>query len=235
MNAELMKIRKNRNLDEVISDEPVKIDPDALLDKVYGLNINMTYLYNINNSPLADINMYIEKITNNIYLILDMFNDMNIYPDYFYNIIVKINMEYYNLISSGEIHDNYDLYEMVNFSAKISRMIKEGLNNKNYLISSNNTKDIGECFLEMIRFFQKYHMSYNNNSIEACKSAFKDIYYNTNNIINNTLNNSDFIFVDIECLARLLFEYISFFVVIGVNPKEYLDERINQEMVSKHK
>ena len=232
MNAELMKIRKSRNLDEIISDKPIKIDPDILLDKIYGLNINMTYLYNINNSAEADINMYIEKITNNIYLILDLFNDMNIYPDYFYNIIVNINMEYRNLVSDGKIRGDYGLYETVNFSAKISKMIKEGLNNKNYLLNSSNIKDISEYFFEMIKFFQRYNMSYNNKTIDTCRLAFKDIYYNVTNIINNTLNNSDFIFVDIECLARLLFEYISFFVAIGVNPKEYLDELIDRQSLN---
>ena len=233
MNAELSKIRKNKNLDELMSGEVVKIDPDLLLDKIYKLNINMTHLYNINNNPEAKIDEYVEKIISNIYLILDMFNDMGIYPDYFYDVIVKMNIEYRNLVTDGKIRGNYGLYQLVNFSAKISQLIKEGLLFGKHQIDPVNSKDIGECFVEMISFFQKYNMSYNNKSIEACQLAFKDIYYNVNNIINNTLNNSDFTFVDIECMARLLFEYISFFAAIGINPKPYLDEYIERESKNK--
>ena len=236
MNKELMQIRKNKDLDIEISAEPIKIDPDILIEKIYALNINMSYLYNASRNSSASIDMYIEKIVKNIYLILDMFNDMGIYPDYFYDIIFKMNIEYRNLVCDGKIRGNYGLYEMVNFSAKISRLIKEGLENKKYQFDEKKSKDISERFLEMISFFQKYNMKYNNNSIESCKEAFKDIYYNVINIINNTLTNSDYLFVDIECMARLLFEYLSFFATIGVDPKKYLDNYIEkQSKLGKHK
>lgn len=226
MNKEIARIRKNRNLDEIMYDEPVKIDPDVLLDKIYALNINMSYLYSINDSKEADVNMYIDKITDNIYLILEIFNDMNIYPDYFYDIIVDINKEYRDLVPDGKIQGNYEVYNRVDFSAKISQLIKEGLNSKKYQINQNNN-DISKYYLDMVNFFQENHMPYDNTSLTACQNVFNEIYYNINNIINNTLNNSDFIFVDIECLARLLFEYISFFAAIGVNPKKYLEECID--------
>ena len=236
MNKELIQIRKNMDLDIEINNEPIKIDPDILIEKIYALNTNMAYLYNANRNSSSTIDIYIEKIVKNIYLILDMFNDMGIYPDYFYDIIFKMNTEYRNLVRDGKIRGNYGLYEMVNFSAKISELIKEGLENKKYQIDEKNSKDISERFLEMISFFQRYNMKYNNNSIESCKEAFKDIYYNVTNIINNTLINSDYIFVDIECMARLLFEYLSFFAAIGVNPKTYLDNYIEkQRKVGKHK
>ena len=229
MNAELMRIRKNRQLGELMDGNINKIDPDLLLEKIYKLNINMAYLYNINKNPQASIDEYINKIISNIYLILDMFNDMGVYPDYFYDIIVKMNIEYRNLVSDGKIRGNYGLYEMINFSAKISELIKEGLNNGKYQLDLTKSKDISECFVEMVSFFQRFGISYNNRTIEMCQSTFKDIYYNVNNIINNTLNNSDFLFVDIECMTRLLFEYLSFFAAIGVNPKLYLDEYIDRE------
>ncbi len=233
MNAELMKMRKNRQLSELMDGNLTKINPNALLDRVYALNTNMTELYNINKNPDARIDVYVERIIDNIYLILDMFNDMGVYPDYFYNIIVKMNIEYRNLVSDGQIRGNYGLYQMVDFSAKIARLIKEGLGNGKYQIDISQSKDISECFLEMISFFEHFNMEYNVKTVEKCQEAFKDIYYNVNNIINNTLNNSDFIFEDIECMARLLFEYISFFAAIGINPKKYLDERIERENVSR--
>ena len=229
MNAELMTMRKKRNLSEVMDHDPVRLDPDDIIDRIYLLNTNMSHLYVINHKEGASIDTYIEELIKNIYLILDIFNDMGIYPDYFYNIIVKINMEYRNLVFDGKIRGNYGLYQMVDFSSKISKLIKEGLEKKEYQLDISKSKDIGECFLEMISFFERYNMTYNNHTVENCAAMFDDIYYNINNIINNTLSNSDFLFVDIECLTRILFEYISFFVAIGVNPKKYLDEYIENE------
>ena len=42
-------------------------------------------------------------------------------------------------------------------------------------------------------------------------------------------NVSDYVYSDVECMTQLLFEYLSFFVEIGVNPKEYLDELIEEK------
>ena len=229
MNAELSKIRKNKGLEENVNGNITKINPDNLLERIVNLNTNMSSLYSINHNPNAKIEDYIEKIINNIYLILDMFNDMGIYPDYFYDVIVKINIEYRNLVSDGKIRGNYSLYHVAGFPFKISKMIETGLSNRKYQINLTENKDISECFVEMVSFFQKYNLPYNVKTLEMCQQMFGDIYYNINNIINNTLNNSDYISDDIECLSRLLFEYISFFVAIGVNPKPYLDEYIEKQ------
>ena len=34
---------------------------------------------------------------------------------------------------------------------------------------------------------------------------------------------------DIECLCKLLLEYLKFFAAVGINPKEYLDNEINEK------
>ena len=233
MNAELKRIRQNKDLDEIIHGKPNKIDPDILTNKIYMLNTNMTDLYN--SSKLSDsVELYIEKFTENIYLVLEMFNDMGVYPDYFYDIIVKMNIVYRNLVMDGKIRGNYELYKIVDFSSKISQMIKEGLNDKRYQYNAAMSKDISEYYVEMISFFERFNLPYKNSTIEDYKRIFEDIYYNINNITNKTLN-SDFIFLDIECLSRLLFEYISFFAAIGVNPKKYLDEYIEKEKLPKTK
>ena len=38
----------------------------------------------------------------------------------------------------------------------ISKLIKEGLEKKEYQLDISKSKDIGECFLEMISFFERY-------------------------------------------------------------------------------
>ena len=47
--------------------------------------------------------------------------------------------------------------------------------------------------------------------------------------------NGDDIYDDIEYLSRLLFEYMSFFVSMGIYPKDYLDAYIEEQEKTKHR
>jgi hypothetical protein len=86
----------------------------------------------------------------------------------------------------------------------------------------------------MVSFFQSYGISYigtqsDEESIKKqCNKVFSEISFNHISTANNLLN-SDFLFEDIEYLARLLFEYISFLTAIGINPKERLDAYIENK------
>ena len=227
MNAEIAKIRKSRNYDEIINGEPTRINDDRLTEMIYELNRNFSYLYTMENNNEIDIEDFINRFTSSIYLILNMFNEMGIYPDYFYDEVFKMNIEYKKLIqNNNSIRGNYRLFNEINLSARVSEAIKNGLEKKYYRIQAYKRKDINDAFLEMIGFFQAFNIPYNIKTEEQCKKVFNDIKFNHINII-ETLLNSDFIFVDIECLARLLFEYMTFFVSIGVYPKKYLDEYID--------
>ena len=55
-----------------------------------------------------------------------------------------MNIEYRNLVSDGNIRGNYGLYQMNNFSAKISQLIKDGLDNDKYQLYLTKSKDISE-------------------------------------------------------------------------------------------
>ena len=82
--------------------------------------------------------------------------------------------------------------------------------------------------------FQKYDLPYNVTDTSSYKKIFGDIAVNLNNITDALLN-SDSDFEDIEYMCRMLYEYISLFVVIGVNPKKYLDDYIEEKCKKKSK
>ena len=235
MNAELAKIRKSRNYDEIISGEPKRISDDRLNEMVIELNRNLSDLYMMECNNEIDIDEFINRLTANIYLILSMFNEMGVYPDYFYDEIFKMNVEYKRLIQNNNaIRGNYRLFKEINLSARVAEGIKNGLEKGYYRIQSYQKKNLNDAFLEMIGFFQAFNMPYNIRTVEQCKKVFNDIKFNHINIIESLLN-SDFIFEDIECLARLLFEYMTFFASMGVYPKQYIDNYIDSVGTIKNK
>lgn len=227
MNAEIAKIRKSRNYDEIITGEPTRIKDDRLNEMVIELNRNFSDLYIMENNNNIDADEFINRFTANIYIILNMFNEMGIYPDYFYDEVFKMNIEYKKLIQNNNgIRGNYRLFNEINLSARVSEAIKNGLEKGYHHIQAYQRKDLNDAFLEMIGFFQAFNIPYNIHTEEQCKKVFNDIKYNHINIIEELLN-SDFMFEDIECLARLLFEYMTFFVSMGVYPKKFIDDYID--------
>ena len=236
MNAELVRIRKNNESKIQTVGNISKINPNHLSNIIVSLNANMAYLYNINNNPNVSIDDYINKIISNIYIILEAFNEMDIYPDYFYNVFFMVNEEYRSLASQGRINGKEDLYNFSEFRGKISYMMEKGLQNGNYKLTSTRVRDIGEYYDEMVDFLHKYYLPCEVMTVEMCKEMFTYIYNDVNSCINNNLSNSPYISDDVECLSRLLFDYIQFFAAIGINPKEYLDKYImEQKEVGKSK
>jgi hypothetical protein len=235
MNEEILKIRKLRGLSEKFDKKPSKL-PDMLMsDKIYVLNNNMGELYLKVLHNDVNIDDFIEKLIANLYIVLDIFNEMRIYPDYFYDAVVKMNKDYRSYVdNSNSLRGNYELFNNINLSSKITKTIREGLEKGKYLIDSYPKKDLNDMFTEMISFLETYKIPFDINDKTQCKKAFSDIEYNHINIM-DSLSNSDYDFVDIECLSRLLFEYISFFASVGINPKEFLDEYIEEQEKVKRK
>ena len=234
MNAEIKRIRKERGETEKINYEPKKIEDDRLIELVHDLNVNITDLYNMKKEPM-NIDAFIEKFIANIYIIIDTFNEMGVYPDYFYDEILKMNIDYKKLIkNNNDLRGNYRLFNEIDLSAGVAEYIRKGLDNGRHHFQAYQEKTIDDAFLEMLGFFQKYEIPYNQPTEEYCKKICSDIAFNHANIIEE-LTNSDYLFVDIECLSRLLFEYISFFVAMGIYPKKYLDEYIDTKEKEKHK
>lgn len=229
MNAEIARIRKSMNYKEEINREPTRLNEDRIIKIVYDLNANIADMYHNQNSDNIDIEEYANKFMDNIFIILNAFNEMGIYPDYFYDEVVKMNIDYKKIVQNNQaIRGNYRLLKEIDLSAGVTRGIKNGLEKGYQHIQAYQRKDINDSFLEMIGFFQAFNMPYGINTIEQCKKAFNDIQFNHMNII-ETLLNSDYLFVDIECLARLLFEYLTFYVALGIHPKKYVDARIEPQ------
>lgn len=223
MNEEMMKIRENENLSIDVEKEIKRIDKDIMKEYLFNLNTNMSNVYTLQNSNKITIDDYINCFIKNIYIVLDMFSKMDVYPNYFYNVIFKINSKYHEM---AKIYGNSKLVNEADSSPEIPRMIRDGLSKGYNSYHASEIGDINDSFLEMVSFHQAYNLSYNNNTIEQCKKSFTVHANNIANIMNDFYV-SDYDFEDIEYMAKLLFEYISFFVEIGVNPKELLNEYID--------
>ncbi len=238
MNAEISRIRKNRGDSEIIDHKPERLEERHMLEMVYQINSNFSDLYNLQyNNDDIDIDVFVDKITQNTYIVLNMFEEMGIYPDYFYDEIVKMNIDYKKVLdrngdNSNTLRVNNRLYKESSLSAKVAKTVRSGLEKGYYRIQAYPKKDINDAFLEMITFFEVFKIPYNINTKEQCKKIFNEIKYNQIKIIDEFIN-SDYIFEDVEYLARLLFEYLSFFVAMGIHPKEYLDKYIDSSNVKK--
>ena len=86
MNEEVFKIRE---LDGISSDKTknyTRIPDKTMLEYIEAMNVNMSYLYyySYKNDGEYDINEFVDKIIANIYIILNIFNEMNVYPGYFF-------------------------------------------------------------------------------------------------------------------------------------------------------
>ncbi len=226
MDIEVSKIRKKRNLDDVLYDEPERIKMDKMSNIIVELNMNMANLYNKRYHEDIDIIEFINDFIKNMYIVISTFNDMGLYPDYFYNEIVKMNIDYQKMANANTTRGEYEIYRRSNLRLETIEKIKEGLKEKIYTKESNLSIDVSDAYEGLSIFFKVFSIPHGIMNKEYIIKAFDDIYLNITAIM-NSLSVSDDLFDDVLCLSRLLFEYISFFVLIGVNPKEYLDEYID--------
>lgn len=236
MNNEISRMRKNRDESEAFSQKPERLDEKYMLDMVYQLNSNFSDIHSMNISGKIDTDEVAKKVTENIYIVLNMFDKMGVYPDYFYDEIFKTNVEYKNMSDKSvcSLRENFQLYKNYHISARVSKAMKNGLEKGYYHIQAYPKKDINDSFLEMVTFFEAFNIPYNINTPEQCKNTFNEINYNHVGIVTDLIN-SDYIFEDVEYLSRLLFEYMSFLVSLGIHPKEYLDNLIDENQDVKKK
>ena len=225
MNAEISRIRKTRNNSEIFEHKPIRLDFDRVNDLTYQLNANFGELYMMVRSNDINIDEFVKRFTMNLYIVLNMFDEMGVYPDYFFDEIVKMNIEYKKLANDQSIRGNYQLFKNVNLSARVSEAIKKGLEKGYYRIQSYPKKDVNENFLEIVGFFESFNIPYNINTKEQCVKVFSALEHNHVSIIESFINDDDIV-DDIEYLSRLLFEYMTFFVSMGIYPKEHLDKYI---------
>lgn len=226
MNANLESLRKNRNYKSTFDHKPERLRVDQMNTCIVTLNSNISDLYILMRYNKADVNTVAKKITENVYIVLNMFNRMGVYPDYFYDAIVRMNVEYHKKSQNNTLKGDYELFDATNLSIYYEEEIKRGMEKGYYKIQSYSKKDINDNYAEMIPFFKEFNLSYGINNKEQCSKVFSEIEFNHQRIMDK-LATSDDISEDIECLSRLLFEYMTFYVSLGINPKECLDEFID--------
>lgn len=244
MNEELLKIREVTEYSNN-TNKYSRIKEKEMLEYLRNLNQNMTKLYYKNAEKKYDEKEFIDCIIENIYNILNIFSEMNVFPGYFFRKVFEMNSKYLERKIDYDSRENsigvkygirgdYRFFNETHLSAWISGEIRTGLNNGYYREQAYPKTNISDAFLEILALFQKFDLPYKISNKDDCQKLFNDISVNYSNI-SGALLNSDSDYEDIEYLCRLLYEYISFFVAIGVNPKKYLDEYIENQRKEKHK
>ena len=239
MNEELAKIRESRGYKEAMGKKPERINDNRMLEMIVELNTNMGILYNNNYSQSYDEQEFITRMIENIYIILNMFNEMHVYPGYFFRKVFEMNSKYLErkteyetqddyIRNNNKIRGDYIFFNDTNLSAWVAGEIRKGLERGYHHVQAYPKTNISDAFLEILALFQKYNIPYRITDKESCQRTFDNIYINYSNNI-STLTNSALDFVDIECLCRILYDYIAFFVSIGFNPKKRLDEYIESK------
>lgn len=185
-----------------------------------ALNENMYTFYTPYGRDKMNFQLedYAEKVIQNIYTILKLFARLNIYPEGFFEII-KERKE--NQINNRE--DN-----IVDFYKKIDREFS-------YLKSKKTPsmlEDIGVTYDKLVQFYQKNNLEYNN------PDKIKDARYMDNlcfksSFITENIMVTDSFDEDVENLMNLMFIYMSFLVDVGINPKERLNEIIEEDKENK--
>lgn len=229
MDSEISKIRSLRGLDEEFSDEPRRIDDDEVEPMAKSLNYSLKGAYEVLIQETFDIEKFANKIVENIYIILDKFNEMGVYPDYFYNEIVKMEIGYESLKKNNK--DEFDKKDKRDFNRVYISVIKElknVLGNKTYSPNGNSEKNISDAYVDMTKFLNTFNKSCGIQTIEQCKKALSYIQRKQDGLTTEFFNSYD-LSGDIECLAKLLFEYIKVLAAIGINPKKLLDECIEEK------
>lgn len=232
MNAELARIRELMGNDERFDYKPRPLNEDQRSVMAKDLNIIMYELYSSMANGSVDISTFAIKFARCIYLILMAFNEMGIYPDYFYNQIVRIWMQYrLKMDYANRLLKNYQKIKKSRLPLIQSSEIKAGIVNKKYFYNPDGVLNVSKVYYDMIDSFDAFNIShYTPQSItkEQIAKAFSDIRFNCMNIMTNPLNGDGVINMidDIELLSSLLFEYISFFAFLGIDPTDYLDLHI---------
>lgn len=226
---------------------------ESLKSKCNEINNNMMHFLNYLNNDVNTntiIGDYAKRMTDNIYLIFDVFKEMRICPDQFYNIIFKANDKYYTLISQGmrnkdeslyidstssgeisdEIQEGLEAYRKTShkfnptISQKISKEVEEGL--RIYLKpTAEASKTVSEYYVQMINFMKIHNLPCGVvDDVNMCINAFDDFISSVDlsEIKDSFGVNITPKYIDVLC--RLLFGCFQFMAAIGVNPEDVKKE-----------
>ena len=254
MNAELARLRRARGDSEAFNYEPMRLGKRYIEEMSTALNLTMAEIYfdkMKNKNEGIDVDKWTQQIIKNVWRILLAFDKMGIYPDYFYNQVAKARMKYKCQAYIKKKKNNngtagveqYDEESKVHISwrkgfgssdypCKQTEEIRKGLKKGFYRYIPLYTEDISATYYDAIDYFDAVGIPHstpkNILSDEEIKEAIEDIRINHYNIM-SWPSNGDGIFDiidDIEFLSSLLFEYMSFFAVVGLDPADYINAYI---------
>ncbi len=222
-----MKIMKKHNMNNELL-EPIRIDEKRIIDYVYELNNNTTTLFEIGQDNNFQIDDYVNVFSTNIYIVLQMLSEMGVYPDFFFDLVFRDCVEKKKFGMENPKYDSYDIKRKYHSPYNMIMLIRKGINKGFHRDDLSKKNDITSNFNELVSFNKSCNIPIKYGDVEHCRKAYRKRVFELYGLTQN-LGNSDFLETDIECLMRLMFEYLSFFADIGIDPTEYVNKLIDKE------
>jgi len=219
MDAEIFKLKENNGM--VMNARPKYMDLEKRKEIVHRLGVNFSDIFGRPDRNDYDSDAIIKDVANSLCDLIEAFANINVYPDYFWRVIMQMNVVLKKVVADKkkneltirerdimESHDRY-LYDK----------IRTGISLKDRA----HPIDINDNYVELLSFYSVFGLPCNKKELLHSKSflqgfGLKCIEYNYD------LLNTDDLVDDVKCMMDMLFEYMSFFVSVGVNPKEYVDK-----------
>lgn len=241
MNEEVFRINELKGISVTGKTKINRISAHDLVDLQYQLNTNMTKLYQYGEK--LKINDYINAFVENMFIILNMASDMRLTPDYFFNVAFKSNAEFLafskkhpELLHGEAISEFGKKYSIYRVHDDIIDAVYNGEYKDEYKSDDFNEKrsNVDYYFMKIVDLYKKNNEPYGRTNQLQCQKSFLVHYHEMVNIMLDFYNCDD-VADEIECMMNLLYEYLCFFVEIGVDPKIYLDECIEEKMANRKK
>ncbi len=233
MNDEIVKIREMNNENPIFDHKPIRIPEKEMLETLKQINLNFSHLYELNYHGNNDIEQFTDKITDNFAIVLNMFEKMGIYPGYFFDMLIQMRIDFQKKHKKDDyntLRKNFKMYNEINYGGAV----EDGIKKCYYRIQAYSKKNISDAYNDMARLFDIYSIPRDINTKENCGNSYKEIEYNHIAVVYDLLNSDD-IYEDVESMTKLLYEYLSFFVSMGIDPKEMLYNKLFKKESHKKK
>ena len=227
MNSEINRIREEMGMPNIKQKWLCNNKDDfPKLLLIRELNTNLSKYYSVDET--YSLEEYIDAVTKNIYLILELLSEMNVYPQYFMDLTMDMHEENYICQKkSGTIGSHIDDTINNTYDGKVAEAIK----NKRYKSQAQvgEARNIEYYFDRMIDFCQKNKISFGIDNEEDIKTIFEEC------ILSSSIKNEDLLISateidEIEAITELLYCYLCFFVKLGINPSDYLNAYMNEKL-----
>ena len=222
MNAEIMKLRKNKGYDIDNYDGPKLTGINWSFGVIQDLNNNHRLINEELKNKDVDVNFIAELICKNIFMVLNVFSEMDVYPDYFYDVVFKEKIDFKRFCLENETMGISDLERMFNPNIRSYTKIRMGYENNYHHHRSSVDRDLNDYFVEMLSFYHAFNIPCGNNSVEQCRKSCKKLSEKLIGI-EYGIYSSCLEIEYIEYFSSLLYEYISFLADVGISPYEFVD------------